>query len=272
MTDPKIEFKAITPAFGAELEQCELTRFNDDEVDGLLQLAAERGVVVARDQVMTPEQHVSFAKRLGTLLESPVNKGDIPKELLVIHADEKSRRAAGELWHSDVSSNDIPPGLSMLRMEVVPDAGGDTLFSDMVQAFETLSDEMQHFLMRLTARHDPRGHYLYLSGAKKLDELPSATHPVIRTHPRTGRKALYVNAGFTGKIIELTNRESESLLRLLYDHIAYGVKFQCRVQWQPNTVVFWDNRVVQHHAAFDYYPAVRSGYRATVVGEKPVLC
>ena len=141
----------------------------------------------------------------------------------------------------------------------------------MYQAFETLSLAMQAFLLQLNVRHDPKGHYLYLSGAKKLEELPSAVHPVVRTHPLTGRNALYVNSGFVGKIQELNSLESDRLLSLLYDHIAYSVNIQCRVKWAPNTVVFWDNRVVQDHAAFDYYPEVRRGYRATVVGEAPYL-
>ncbi|MDG1835491.1 MAG: TauD/TfdA family dioxygenase, partial [Pseudomonadales bacterium] len=134
-----------------------------------------------------------------------------------------------------------------------------------------LSPSMQAFLKQLSARHDPKGHYLYLSGAKKLEELPSAVHPVVRTHPLTDRNALFVNAGFVGQIQELSPRESEALLSMLYDHIAYSVSIQCRIQWAPNTVVFWDNRVVQHHAAFDYFPEVRRGYRVTVVGEAPFL-
>ena len=137
----------------------------------------------------------------------------------------------------------------MLRMEVVPASGGDTLFADMYRAFELLSPAMQNFLKQLNARHDPKGHYLYLSGAKKLDELPSTNHPVVRTHPLTGRNALYVNSGFVGRINELSSLESKRLLEMLYDHIAYSVDIQCRVKWEPNTVVFWDNRVVQHHAA-----------------------
>ena len=265
-----MEYEPLTPAFGAVLAPTRLIDFSDDHVEQLHALAAERGVIVVRDQVMTPDEQVRFAARLGELLETPVNKGNAPKELIVVHADENSKRVAGERWHSDVSSNAIPPGLSMLRMEAVPVSGGDTLFSDMVQAFAALSDEMQLFLKRLSARHDPKGHYLYLSGAKKLEELPSAVHPVVRVHPRNGRQALYVNEGFVGRIVELSRRESDVLLRMLYDHVAYGVNFQCRVRWQPNTVVFWDNRIVQHHAAFDYHPSTRHGYRATVVGEAPI--
>ncbi len=267
-----MDYTPITPNFGAELiEGTQLVDFNDDDVVALKQLAAERGVVVARTQNMDVHSQAEFGRRLGPLMKSPVNEPDPPEELLVIRAGPDTKRAAGSGWHSDVSSEAVTPGLSMLRMEVVPQSGGDTLFADMCQAFESLSESMQNFLLGLHARHDPKGHYLYLSGAKKLDELPSAVHPVIRTHPLTGRNALYVNAGFVGRIVELSRLESDRLLSMLYDHVAYSVSIQCRVQWAPNTVVFWDNRVVQHHAAFDYHPEVRLGYRVTVIGEAPVL-
>ena len=267
-----MKYSPITPSFGVELNAgAQLLDFSDQDVVALKQLAAERGVVVARDQNMDVHDQVAFGNRLGTLMRSPNTQPEVPDGLIRIQAGPKSKAVAGEGWHSDVSSEAIPPGLSMLRMEVVPSSGGDTLFADMYQAFETLSPAMQAFLLQLTARHDPKGHYLYLSGSKKLEELPSAVHPVVRTHPLTGRNALYVNAGFVGKILELSALESGRLLSMLYDHVAYSVKIQCRVHWTPNAVVFWDNRVVQHHASFDYYPEVRRGYRATVVGEAPYL-
>ena len=266
-----LSYHPISPKFGVELTDIVLLDLHDDEVELLQQLAAERGVVVVRDQTMTVHQQAEFAHRLGPLTTYPVRNEDVPSELLVIHADENSKNVAGSKWHTDISSEERPPSLSMLRMEVVPSSGGDTLFSDMYQAFESLSPEMQRFLKRLSARHDPKGHHLYLSGAKTLRELPSQIHPVIRTHPRTGRNALYVNSGFTARIQDVTRGESDALLAMLFDHIIQGLNFQIRVRWEPNTVVFWDNRVVQHHAAWDYYPQVRHGYRATSIGEIPYL-
>jgi len=266
-----LTYHPISPKFGAELTDAVLLDLHDDEVESLQQLAAERGVVVVRDQSMTVHQQAEFAHRLGPLTTYPVRDKDVPSELLVIHADENSKNVAGSKWHTDISSEERPPSLSMLRMEVVPSSGGDTLFCDMYQAFESLSPEMQRFLNRLSARHDPKGHHLYLSGAKTLRELPSQIHPVIRTHPRTGRNALYVNSGFTARIQDVTRGESDALLAMLFDHIIQGLNFQIRVRWEPNTVVFWDNRVVQHHAAWDYYPQVRHGYRATSIGEIPYL-
>ena len=266
-----LTYHPISPKFGAELTDAVLLDLHDDEVESLQQLAAERGVVVVRDHSMTVHQQAEFAHRLGPLTTYPVRDKDVPSELLVIHADENSKNVAGSKWHTDISSEERPPSLSMLRMEVVPSSGGDTLFCDMYQAFESLSPEMQRFLKRLSARHDPKGHHLYLSGAKTLRELPSQIHPVIRTHPRTGRNALYVNSGFTARIQDVTRSESDALLAMLFDHIIQGLNFQIRVRWEPNTVVFWDNRVVQHHAAWDYYPQVRHGYRATSIGEIPYL-
>jgi taurine dioxygenase len=261
----------ISPRFGSEVQGVTLLDMTDEAVAALKQLGAERGVLVVRDQVMTMAQQAEFAHRLGELTTYPVKQpGGLP-EMLTIHADENSKHVAGEGWHTDISSELRPPALSMLRMEIVPDSGGDTLFADMYQAFASLSAEMQLILLRLTARHDPTGHYLYLSGEKSLRELPSQVHPVVRTHPLTGRKALYVNSAFTGKIKELSKAESRALLDMLYQHIATGISFQIRVQWQPNTVVFWDNRCVQHHAAWDYFPQVRHGYRATAIGEVPYL-
>lgn len=267
----ELAYDPISPRFGAELADAVLLDFSDDQVEALQQLAAERGVVVARNQAMTQQQQVDFAARLGPLTTYPVRNKKTPAELLTIHADEKSKFVAGGGWHTDISSEERPPSISMLRMEIVPSSGGDTLFCDMYQAFDTLSSEMQDFLMRLSARHDPTGHHLYLSGAKTLKELPSYVHPVVRTHPRTGRNSLYVNSAFTARIQDVTRTESDALLAMLFDHITKGLSFQIRVRWDPDTVVFWDNRVVQHHAAWDYYPEVRRGYRATSIGEIPYL-
>ena len=263
-----LPFTPVSPKFGAELSaNIRLLDLDDSGIEALQQLAAECGVLVVRDQMMTQDEQVGFARRLGKLFETPMNRGKAPDELIVIHADEKSKYVAGSQWHSDVSSEEVPPGLSMLRLEEVPSSGGDTIFADMTQVFESLSKPIQSLLLGLHARHDPKGHYLYVSGAKRMDELPAAVHPVVRTHPRTGRPSLFVNAGFTARIVELSQLESDALLKMLYDQLVYTVEAQIRIKWQPNTVVFWDNRVVQHRASWDYFPARRHGYRATIAGE-----
>lgn len=260
-----ISYTNITPHFGAELDPS-IQLLDLSSVTEFEQLCAQRGVVVARNQVMSLDDQVEFARRLGELFKNPANKG-MPEQLIKIHATARSKKVAGAGWHSDVSSEEIPPGLSLLRMEIAPESGGDTLFADMRQVFSALSPAMQTFLKSLTARHDPKGHFLYLSGAKTLEELGAAIHPMVRLHPLTNDPALYVNSGFTGRVMELSVRESESLLKFLYDTIAYAVDAQIRVNWEPDMMVFWDNRIVQHHASFDYFPQERKAYRATVRGE-----
>lgn len=141
----------------------------------------------------------------------------------------------------------------------------------MVEALAILPPKMHTFSKRFIARHDPRDHYLYISGAKTLAELRSTVHPVVRTHPISGIESLYVNDGLVGKIVKLSDSESDALLKMLYYHVANSVKIQRRVCWELNTGVFWDNRIVQYHAAFDYSPSIRKGYIETIQGEIPTL-
>ncbi|MBV32854.1 MAG: taurine dioxygenase [Porticoccaceae bacterium] len=263
--------RAVTPHLGVELDtQKQLIEFSDQELDEVQRLAADKCIVVVRNVIMSKQEQAVFARRLGDPLTKPNNPNDIPKELVQIKADQNSKYAAGELWHSDVSSDSKPPGLSMLRMEITPSSGGDTVFANMYQAFDSLSVSMKAFLQKLKALHVPKAHYLYTSGMKKMDELESSLHPVVRLHPLNNRKALFVNAAFVEKIEGLTFLESKAVLRMIYNHVAYSINHQCRIRWEPNTVVFWDNRCVQHYASFDYFPALRLGYRATIRGEKPV--
>lgn len=263
-----LDWRPITPRFGAELNRGQIHELDGEGAEALLSLIADRGVVVARGQTMTIDEQVTLGRLLGPVHIHPVFADRDRPEVLVIHADEKTVHAAGERWHSDVSCLPTPPAISMLRMEIVPECGGDTLFADMYQAYRSLSPALQNFLSMLTARHDAPP--VFGEGSPNGDPL-STTHPVVRTHPLSNRRALYVNSGYTKKIVELNDRESEALLRLLFDHIAYNVDHQVRVHWQPGTVVLWDNRCVQHHAAFDYYPAIRHGYRITTIGEAPIL-
>lgn len=265
---PLIDWSPISPRFGAEVPAEQLHTLDDAGVDQLALLVAERGVVVARRQTMDIDEQIALGRRLGPLHVHPAYADAERPEILVIHADANSKHAAGEAWHSDVSCEPRPPAISMLRMEIVPDSGGDTLFADMYQAYDSLSPAMQELLQGLTARHESP---TYFADGPVAHDLPVSVHPVVRTHPLSGRRALYVNSGFTKRIVELRSRESDALLRMVYDHIAYEVVNQIRVHWEPNTVVLWDNRCVQHHAAFDYFPAVRHGYRVTTIGEIPTL-
>jgi taurine dioxygenase len=191
---------------------------------------------------------------------------------MIIRADKDSPRANGEGWHSDVSCDPIPPMGSILYIRQCPPNGGDTLFASMYAAYEALSDRMKTYLEGLTAIHDGeenyRGTYAY-AGVQDKPTYPRAEHPVIRTHPVTGKKALYVNRGFTRRIVGVPRDESAAMLAYLWNH-AENPLFQCRFRWQENSIAFWDNRCVQHRAMWDYWPHTRSGHRVTVLGDRPV--
>ncbi len=256
---------------GTELPGLRLLDLDDAGIAEIKQLAAERGVLFFRDQAMTLDQQVELGRRLGTLHVHPAAPG--PKgypEVLLVHTDENSKFTAGETWHTDVSCDEQPPALSMLRVEVVPPVGGDTLWSSMYGVYELLSDPMKEFLSARQAIHTSDQVYGGRYGMKDV-KTPSAVHPVVRTHPLTGRRALYVNSGFTSRIKGLKRREGGALLKMLYDHIAYEVECQVRFRWEPNSVALWDNRCVQHYASWDYFPETRTGYRVTTVGERPYL-
>ena len=162
---------------------------------------------------------------------------------------------------------------SILHLKTVPETGGDTLFANMYAAYDALSDTMKTVLDPLEALHTDEVHrnrYEQVGGGLRRDERPTAGHPVIRTHPETGRKLIYVNQPFTQSIVGMTQAESDALLNFLYAHIA-NPRFHCRFRWERNSVAFWDNRCVHHRAISDYLPNIRSGYRIQVEGtEAPV--
>jgi taurine dioxygenase len=260
----------VNTKIGTEVTGVVLRDLDQAGVDELKQLAAERGVLFFRDQEMTLAEQVEFGGRLGELHIHPAAKApDGFPEVLLIHTDAESKYTAGNGWHTDVSCDERPPALSMLRIEQPPPSGGDTVWASMYEAYETLSPSMQAYLGTLTAVHSGDQAYRGRYGYNGDREFPVSEHPVIRTHPDTGRKGLYVNMGFTSHIKGLRARESQALLTMLYDHIAYGINFQVRFQWEPNSVAIWDNRCVQHHASWDYYPETRHGYRVTTRGEVP---
>ena len=265
---PRMDLNTV---IGTELPGTVLADLDHDGVREVTTLVAERGVVFFRDQRMTLAQQVAVGARFGELHVHPAATApDGFPEVLPVHTDANSTYTAGDGWHSDVSCDARPPALSMLRIEATPPAGGDTLWASMYEAYASLSPSMQDYLATLTAIHSGerayRGRYRRDDGDRTY---PVSEHPVVRTHPITGRRALYVNSGFTVRIKELTRRESDALLRLLFDHIAYGVRFQVRFHWEPHSVAIWDNRCVQHHASWDYFPETRHGYRVTTVGEAP---
>jgi taurine dioxygenase len=263
----------LTPIIGAEIGGVDLSQpLGNQAIAEIHRALAEHLVIFFRDQRITQDQHLAFGRLFGELHIHPAAPAEPGRpELMIIHTDESSPRANGEGWHSDVSCESEPPMGSILHIRTCPNEGGDTLFASMYAAYEALSERMKRYLEGLTAIHDGegyRGQYANYGIADK-ESYPRAEHPIVRTHPVTGKKALYVNRGFTRRIVGVSTDESDGILRYLYDH-AENPLFQCRFRWRANSMAFWDNRCVQHRAMWDYWPETRSGYRVTIKGDRPV--
>ena len=273
MTPQPLELRKLTPHCGAEVRGIDLSQPLEARAVAALERAlAEHCVLFFRDQSMTAEQHKALGRLFGELHLHPAwpRLVDGHPEIMEIYADESSKRIAGEEWHSDVSCDPEPPLGTILHMHEVPPVGGDTLFASMYAAWEALSAPMQRMLEGMTALHD--GEYVYrgrYEGAVEEGKLyPRSEHPVVRTHPVSGRNALFVNRTFTTRIMQLAKNESDAVLEMLFEHLEQP-EFQCRFQWQPGSVAFWDNRCAQHHAMWDYYPHRRRGLRVTIKGDAP---
>ncbi len=264
----------LTPAIGAEIKNIDLgAGLNGTNFESLREALYRYQVIFFRDQAITVEAQKELGKRFGELVAHPNDPGlEGHPEVMTIHADESSKRIAGERWHSDVSCSNEPPMGSILRIFEVPSHGGDTLFSSMYTAYQGLSELMKEFLGGLSAIHDGAPYYKSVNRKIGRDddgkEYPKSEHPVIRTHPITGRKGIFVNEIFTSHIVGLEKKESDVVLNFLFDHVKKP-EFQCRFHWEKNSIAFWDNRCTQHLAMWDYWPEVRSGYRVTVKGDKP---
>jgi len=264
----------LTPVIGAEINGVDLSEpLSNRQLDELHRALAENLVIFFRDQTLTPQQHLAFGRLFGDLHVHPAapHEEGMP-ELMTIYADKDSPRANGEGWHTDVSCDPEPPMGTILYIKRCPPKGGDTLFASMYAAYEALSERMRTYLSGLRAIHD--GEHVYRGlfdnhGQAERATYPRAEHPVVRTHPVTGKKALFVNRGFTTRILGIPIDESDAILRYLYEHMENPL-FQCRFRWQPSSIAFWDNRCTQHRAMWDYWPHTRSGNRVTVKGDKPV--
>ncbi len=260
----------VTPYMGAELDGIDLTRpLTSGQAEELQDALARFQVIFFRDQEISHDAHKALGLLFGPLaIHSAVAGIEGHPEIVAIHADANSKYVAGESWHSDLSADEAPPLGSILYLHTVPPTGGDTMFSCMYKAYDALSDRMKAYLAGLEAVHDanPVYHALFKDYDKRY---PVATHPVIRKHPVTGKRCLFVNSSYTTRIEGLSDEESRAILTFLFDHVK-NPNFQVRFRWQPHSIAFWDNRAVQHLAVWDYFPQVRSGYRVTISGEKPV--
>jgi alpha-ketoglutarate-dependent taurine dioxygenase len=270
-----ISVSPVTPRIGADVEGIELAKpLSNRQVKELHQALVEHQVLFFRDQVLDEDSHKRVGRYFGDLHIHPNTPGpEGHPEILPVHADANAKRINGEYWHSDVSCDEEPPLGSILYLHTVPPSGGDTLFASQFAAYEALSARLKVYLEGLTATHS--GYHVYrrhnaLIGRDDTGKtFPIASHPIVRTHPISKRKALFINRNFTTHIDDLPEDEGRAILDYLFKH-STREEFQVRFRWRPHSVAFWDNRSVQHVALWDYYPQVRSGRRVTINGDKPI--
>lgn len=277
------DLRPLAATIGAEIFNVDLSQpISQNGVQSLRNALLQFGVIFFRDQHLTPDTHLTLAKMFGTPEVHPIVAGiDERPEIIRIVKPANEPASFGTDWHSDNSFFEAPSLGTILYAEEVPPAGGDTLYADMYEAYNKLSDGMKDLLANLRAVHsakiayDPAG----TAGAKyrgestlkyKLSEAVTEEnlHPVVRTHPESGRKALYVNPMFTIHFENMTESESAPLLEYLYAHCTRP-EFTCRFKWQKGSVAFWDNRGVMHYAMNDYEGYQRVMSRITLTGDKP---
>lgn len=291
LNESAFTIKPLTGSLGAEILGIDLAQITEQQFRAVKQALLDHEVLVFRDQHLSREQHVALGRRFGELHVHPMTPGpDGFPEIFPVSAGPESsaepsairrgkRAVNGSHWHSDVSCDEEPPKACLLYLKETPSVGGDTLFASASAAYADLSPPLQQLLEKLTALHSGEKIYsLFYASQKPLDRsqigyrngenYPFALHPLIRTHPESGKRILYVNRGFTREIPELKQEESAALLDFLFRH-QEDPRFSVRIKWEPNTLTIWDNRSVIHRAIHDYAPQVRRGERVAVKGEKP---
>ena len=282
MTTTALHATPIAGALGAEITGVNLAEDLSDETIGeIRQALLDYQVIFFRDQELTPEQQIAFARRFGPLEEHEFVKGmpDYPEIIRVVREADETSMNFGGAWHSDVTHQECPALGSVLYAVEVPPVGGDTLFANQHLAYEALSTGMKRMLDGLTAIHSARGPFApegrsksnwknmqVQTSEKAYDEME---HPVVRTHPETGRKMLFVNRTFTIRFKDMTEQESAPLLEFLFRHASHE-RFTCRFRWTQGAVAFWDNRAVLHHALGDYSGHRREMHRVAISGDRPV--
>jgi taurine dioxygenase len=269
-----LDVRPMSPTIGAEVTGIDLRTPPDEGTFAELDKAfMEHKVLFFRDQDITNEQHIAFCRAFGELEIHPFLPAPEGCPEIVVLTHNEKHKGTENFWHSDVTWRLEPSLGSMLRAIEVPDVGGDTLFADMELAYENLGPALKEQLLSLTAVHDFATVFGHGKTQEQLAEMrekyPPAEHPVVRTHPVTGRRSLYVNVAFTSHIKGMRREESRMLLDYLYKQATFP-EYQCRFRWAPNSLALWDNRCVQHYAVSDYWPATRIMQRVTIAGDKPV--
>lgn len=276
ITSSGIKIQKYSPNLGAIITGVDLSKeINEDQFKDIHKAFLDNQVLFFQNQnEIAPEIHLKLGKLFGELHVHPAAPS-MPgyPEIFEIHAHKNSKVANGEFWHSDVSCDIEPPLGTMLQLHILPETGGDTMFSDMYSAYNELSDKYKSLLDGLIAIHESEhlysGRYEDRGVNKDNIKTPVANHPLIRTHPITGKKAIYVNRTFTTGIEGMNKNESSSILEFLFEHCEH-VNFQIRYRWNKNDMAFWDNRCTMHRAIWDYWPNERKGRRVTIKGDKPV--
>jgi taurine dioxygenase len=279
-----IQVRPLSGSLGAEVGGIELSKPLEDRVFKEIHGAfLEHAVLAFRGQSLSHEQQIAFGRRFGDLDVHPIAIGmEEHPEIIRVWKPRGERASFGTSWHSDNTFFEWPSKASILYGVTIPPYGGDTLFASMERAYETLSAGMKRILDGLVAVHsaarayDPSvtGEAKYRGEAainyRQSDAITrEVEHPVVRTHPETGRKSIFVNEMFTQRIVGFSEAESQALLSFLYQH-ATRPDFTCRLQWQPGTLAIWDNRSTQHYALDDYAEFDRLMYRVSVCGDRPV--
>jgi alpha-ketoglutarate-dependent taurine dioxygenase len=278
MTASRLEIRPLSSALGAEIFGVDLAdRLDEETVRALRAALLEHLVIFFRDQELSPHDLLALAERFGEVVEYPLIKGlpECPLVLPVIKEPEE-RANFGGVWHSDTAYLERPAMASLLYAIETPPAGGDTMFANMYLAYETLSSGMRRLLDRLKAVNvagkavalQTRQEMYSKRGTATDVEAASAIHPVVRTHPETGRKALYVNLAHTLRFEDMTEAESAPLLNWLF---AWQIQpeLTCRFRWRPGSLAFWDNRASQHYPLNDYHGYRRVMHRVTLAGDRP---
>ena len=274
-----IEVHKIAGALGAEISGVDLARDLDDAtIAEIRRVWLDNCVVFFRNQDLPPARFLALAKGFGEPIEYPFLKGlDGFPEIITVAKLEHEKINFGGVWHSDTSYLDIPPMATMLIAREVPPVGGDTLFANQYLAYETLSDGMKRLLDGLVALNASAKADVTRTREDRVRDSKNpqarkdylAEHPAVRTHPETGRKALYVNVAHTVRFKDMSEEESAPILDFLFRH-QIRPEFTCRFHWEPGSIAFWDNRCAQHNPVNDYHGYRRLMHRITLKGDKPV--
>ena len=271
MTTSNITVSPLTPAIGAEIGNVDLGQVTEQEIADIRAALLKYKVVFFREQALSQAQHISLARWFGELEIHPATPRaqSNPEVLHIAHGPES--KGQENFWHSDVTWREKPSLGSILKAVEVPAVGGDTLFANMVLAYELLPENIKETITGRVAVHDIARVFaqrLNKSAEELRERYPPVEHPIVRTHPETGESVLYVNTAFTSHIKGMDRDESSQLLRTLY-LTAANPEIQCRFRWKEGSLAFWDNRASQHFASSDYFPQVRKMERVTIAGDRP---